>query len=79
MLLLLVPQVDALLLAGAVSAIDMRARLGTEPPGLDVMEAGEMGEGHSRSENEPPSSPLPAADRVQYPELAELCADPTEV
>lgn len=48
-LLLLVPQVEVLLLSALLSMAIM-ARFGTEPPGLDAMDAGEMGDGQSRSE-----------------------------
>lgn len=48
-LLLLVPLVEVLLLPVLLS-MDIIARLGTEPPGLDAMDAGEMGDGQSRSE-----------------------------
>lgn len=46
-LLLLVPLV---LLLPVLLSMDIIARLGTEPPGLDAMDAGEMGDGQSRSE-----------------------------
>lgn len=48
-LLLLVPLVEVLLLSTLLS-MAMIARFGTEPPGLDAMDAGEMGDGQSRSE-----------------------------
>jgi len=41
---------------------EKRARSGAEPPGLEVVEGGERGEGQSRSEYEPHSSPLPVGD-----------------